>query len=225
MQERLVREESMKTHQDLYIGLGANSPDTFFTELAERTVATWSRDRAREQDSRQFGESMYLFVRQADAALPGALVAVAKAEEGRWYVTNVVPTESGELAYDEYNGILNEFCHQLVRPVADELGVSVELTKPQLEPEDIMSAEAARLLRRFSASANKSTRGSHPSDQERWMHFLVVTHRDGSEPDADVLRRFLIEDGWSEDAAAHLASEYEFARELLNTYIRGEQLR
>lgn len=30
----------MKTHQDLYIDLGTNSPDTFFTELAERTVAT-----------------------------------------------------------------------------------------------------------------------------------------------------------------------------------------
>ncbi len=168
---------------------------------------------------------MYLFVRQADAALPGALVAVAEAEVGRWHVTNVVPTESSELAYDEYNGILNEFCHRLVRPVADELGISVELTKPQVEPEDVLSAEAARLLRTFSASANKSTWGSHPSDQERWMQFLVVAHKDQSDFGADLLRRFLIEEGWSEDAATHLASEYEFARELLNTYDRGKQFR
>ena len=208
----------MKVYQNLYVDLKDYDHSRFFDELAGRASPPWARDRTKEEDTHQLGEPTYIFTRQADTRVPGALVALAKATDGRWYVTNIVPEEFGSLSYDQYNRILMEFYEQVLQHLTDEHAVSLELTSGDLEIDDLLVPETARLLRLFSAAANKSSGGSHPLDQERWLRFLSAAHRDHATLTADLLRRFLTEDGWPEDAAIKLASEYEFALDLLQLY-------
>jgi hypothetical protein len=128
----------------------------------------------------------------------------------------VVPQQQHQLTYREYNGILEEFCERLLRPIAERSGLRVELSATQADLRHWLSAGAAERLRRFSALANKSTGASHPSDRERWNDFVVAAHRDGSNLDATTLRRWLIEvEGWPPEVADQLAIEYEYGRELL----------
>jgi hypothetical protein len=64
--------------------------------------------------------------------------------------------------------------------------------------------------------ANKHAGFLLTRDQERWLDFIVTTHRAGSRLDASTLRRWLIEnEGWSPEIAGQLAGEYAFGGELL----------
>lgn len=136
-------------------------------------------------------------------------------------VSNVVPEESAktwQLTIEQYNAIVSEFA-RLLRPLAAAAGLQTEETPDEVEITRWITPEAAKLLRSFSGAANKTTGSGHPSDFKRWADFLVRVHRDGSQLDAGILRRWLIEhDRWPEEIAITLASEYEFARDLLKAY-------
>ena len=82
---------------------------------------------------------------------------------------------------------------------------------------NFMSEQTARLLASFSHIANKSM--PHPLDEERWREFLIAAHKENARLDESTLNRWLVEDeGWLEDSASDLASQYYFARELLRDY-------
>jgi hypothetical protein len=67
-------------------------------------------------------------------------------------------------------------------------------------------------------SANKLG-ASHPSDRKRWIKFLVRAHIDKVKLDTEKLSRWFIEEEhWDERRARDLASEFGFARELLEAY-------
>jgi len=204
--------------------------DLFFRGDSERLLATmeeverqladgWSRDAETEGNLRTMalrGEPTYCFACEQREHRPAAVVFVTQKEPGLFYVPNVVPRDRRELSHDEYNEILAEFCNRFVRPAADRTGVRIELTDTQADLGSWLSPTAAQKLRTFSAAANRSTGSSHPCDQDRWMDFIVASHRDGSRLDAHTLRRWLIEvENWPAEVAQRLALEYEFGREVL----------
>ena len=101
-------------------------------------------------------------------------------------------------------------------------GFEIEVTSNRQSLDDWLSVEAAAALRRFSVLANKSTGSSHPSDRERWVAFLIKAHQDERSFNSDLLMRWLVEvEGWPEEVADKLASQYEFGLDLLDQYDQG----
>lgn len=49
-------------------------------------------------------------------------------EDGMYWVPDVHPTESGRLIEDEYNTIIVDFYTKILRPIAPELGILVQLS-------------------------------------------------------------------------------------------------
>ena len=209
----------MKVFRDLFL---RGDPELLLAAMAEveRHLADgWSRDAEAEGNLRAMalrGEPTYCFACERREHRPAAVVFVTQKEPGLFYVPNVIPRDQRELSHDKYNGILSEFCDRFVRPAADHTGIRVELTDTQADLGSWLSPVAAQKLRMFSVAANRSTGSSHPSDQDRWMDFVVATHRDGSRLDAHTLRRWLTEvENWPPEVAERLALEYEFGREVL----------
>lgn len=73
-------------------------------------------------------------------------------------------------------------------------------------------------LQLFSNGANKSSGGTHPLDEERFLDFIAASHKADVAFSDRTLRDWLIEDGWPEDAAYDLADKYRFGKDLLERY-------
>ena len=209
----------MKVFRDLFL---RGDPERLLATMdeVERLLSDgWSRDAEAERTLRAMalrGGLTYCFACERREHRPAAAVFLTQKEEGLFYVPNVVPRDRRELSHDEYNGLVAEFCDRFVRPAADRTGVHVELTDTQADLSRWLSPAAAQKLLAFSRAANRSTGSSHPSDQDRWMDFIVAAHRDGSRLDAHTLRRWLtVVDSWPPEVAQRLALEYEFGKEVL----------
>jgi hypothetical protein len=142
---------------------------------------------------------------------------MATRSDGTLYVSNILARDFSSLTYDQYNQILSDFYTSCARPAADAVGVAIELGNSDPTLEDFVSANTAKLLRSFSARANRSI--WHPNDRERWNEFLTAAYRERTTLDASMLQRWLIEEEkWPEDRAIGLAIEYENAKDLLKVY-------
>jgi len=95
-------------------------------------------------------------------------------------------------------------------------------SRPTLSPsdlgiEEVFGCTALRLLKRFSLLANKSQ--THPCDSQRWFAFLICLYdRPTDDHQADLVKDWLLNNGWSENRATTLVSELEFGRGLLGSY-------
>jgi hypothetical protein len=209
----------MEVFRDLYVHGDREQVAAVIAEVEHSLTGGWTRDSAAEAGMRSVagaGSVTYCFSCTKEAGRPAATLFLVEKEPGLFYVSNVVPCQQHQLSYQEYNAILEEFSERLLRPLSERAGLRVELTATQADLGNWLSEEAAERLRRFSASANKSTGSSHPSDRERWNDFVVAAHRDRSSLSASTLRRWLTEvEGWPPEVANQLAIEYEYGRELL----------
>ena len=156
-----------------------------------------------ERRDRPFRPSASLFLLPVDGS-PPSLSCV-----------NVIPRDTHELSHDEYNSIVGEFATEFVGPVADRLGLEVDLEAPALPFAAYFSDEAHERLSAFSATANRSTGSSHPSDRARWYRFIERVHDDGGRFEEDVLYAWLVREGWTPDRASRLVSEATFGLGLL----------
>jgi hypothetical protein len=207
-----------KVFRDLTVYGEPEALDALISEIEKRLADGWSRDRESEQRMTGGGgrSRFSVFVRAASAERP---IALAMCAEGRRLsVVNVVPDKSGELSCTQYNSILIEFYLRFLHQAADEAGLPIELSPDERSFEREYGREATRLLKRFSICANKTC--THPSDQRRWMDFLIhLRHR---LPNRDygfaLLAKWLNDDGWSRDKTSELISECEFALQLLSAY-------
>src|SRR5207237_8358921 len=116
----------------------------------------------------------------------------------------------------ESNRLLVEFERDFLAPAAAEVGVKTEVVQHRLTLEHDLSAEAVRLLRAFSASANRAC--LHPNDRQRWNAFLVRVHQDESLFEPTLLDAWLQQEGWPEHTRGRLMAEYEAARSRLPAY-------
>lgn len=163
------------------------------------------------------GEDVIVFVRQAgDGVAAAGLFLWAKA--GGYEVTNIVPLEMGSLDEAGYNGVLGDFMAKVVRPASRRSDFRIEAGAAEQTIDDWLPQPAAASLRRFSAMANRTTGTAHPSDRGRWQAFLIAVHGARVSLAPDLLERWLVDDGWTEDRAGRLAIEYESGLALLAAY-------
>ncbi|MCI0704446.1 MAG: hypothetical protein L0241_25610 [Planctomycetia bacterium] len=181
----------------------------------------WSRDVEAEVRMRRtppLGDvrNVYCFKCDKRGWRRAAALFLIDHDKQTYYVSNIVPNESPELSYAEYNGILEEFFNQFVQPAVARTGARAEMTEAEADLERWLTPDAAKKLRAFCLVANKRTGANHPTDRKFWYDFVVAAHRAGSDLDSSTLARWLQEvGGWNEEWADKLAIQYEYARGLL----------
>ena len=157
---------SMEIFRELFIDAEPEPMDELVSRLERTLPSGWTRDAETErklQDSAPTDSGTFCFVRGPNGSPMSALLFIARHPSGRFYVSNIVPSKSGNsLSRHDYNSILEEFHDKALKPAADSLPVRTELTADAGDLEDWMSAETARKLRAFSRQANRSTGARTP---------------------------------------------------------------
>lgn len=206
----------MKTFRDLYIQLNTVDIERFKDMLSQQCQHPWQRSTDKEGDLGLSGSKPLCFERNGADAEPSAALFLFPEDADIWYVSNIVPTDTGELSYDQYNDILESFFSDIVLPAIANTEVSAKMTDNVMSIESVAGKKVEEAFVRFSNLANKSTGSSHPSDRERWFEFLVLANEANTELHADLVIRALEELGWSEDGAYKLGSQFEFADGILS---------
>lgn len=205
----------MKTFKDVFIRVGDVEIVDYIKDLTNELKKPWSRAYENEKNSKYLGEVAFCFQREKDATLPAAGLSIFKKGGNSWYIPNVVPIESGQLNYEEYNDIITEFYESCLMPLSAQHDIAVEISTGELEDEDIVGEIPAKKLKAFSNCANKSTGSAHPSDRNRWFEFIVTACNSENDIDTGDLKRLLQQQGWSEALALDLVIEFEFGRDLI----------
>lgn len=205
----------MKTFKDVYIKVGEAGIVDYIKDVTAGLEQPWKRAYENEENSKYLGEVAFCFQREGDSALPAAGLSIFQKGGNTWYIPNVVPIESGQLSYEEYNEIITEFYNSCLVPTSKKRDIAVDISTGELDDEDIVGESSAKLLKAFSSCANKSTGSSHPLDRKRWFTFLVEASKSQDEIDTGDLKRLLQQQGWSEELALDLVIEFEFGRELI----------
>jgi hypothetical protein len=211
----------MEVFRDLYVKADADTMASAIAEMEKSLPAGWSRDKAAEDRIKKFSDPInpifYCFACQQEKRRPAAMLVLAQKDAETFYVSNILPLERGQLKRPEYNRVLEEFYDRIFKPHAEKVGLPHKVTEPEADLHRWMDEATAKLLRSFSARANKATGASHHSDRERWNAFVLSAHRSGSKLDSSTLKRWLVEaEDWSPDIAQELAIEYESGRDLLD---------
>jgi hypothetical protein len=195
-------------------------------ELARRIEAGppggWSRrvdieDRLKQ--TRDQGAMAYCLTKAIRPTLREVAVWLQARRPDELYVSSVVPLQGREaLGIEQYNQALADFRETVLGPLARELKVRVLPYMTPAEPslEEILSPEAIRRLRAFSAGANRGDLG--PLDTHRWRAFIARTHLDDAVIAPRLLSCWLADAGWPEEQRTQLVSEYQSGRGLLSVY-------
>lgn len=157
---------------------------------------------------------MYQIYHRAESNGRPSLRVYMTDREADVYVANIV-SDGGSISIEEYNTTLEDFTHGFVMPAAQSLNLAVHLGETYVDLSVELGEDTYRALRAFSRLANKSTGSAHPLDSERWMTFIWRLYRSRKRVQSDILKQWLILDGWSEHMANDLVSQFEFGTELL----------
>lgn len=211
----------MKRFKDLDITGPSEQLLALIEAVSESLPTGWHRDfeaEARMEKPDLTGiDAWFVFARDAKKGDPKSGLFLAR-ERGRLHVPNIVPS-AGQLSMGQYNRVLDEFADVLRTQLPSGSQLNMHVTSDEASITDWVSKAAAELLQRFSTLANMSTGSAHPLDFERWAHFLIQVHREGSTLYSDSLSQWLVEElKWPPERAAELTREYEFARDLLRVY-------
>jgi hypothetical protein len=212
----------LKTHQELTIIPEEVKPSDFLDLMKQSASGGWrytGEETARLVDpSSDVWQPADCFSHENGPGQSMVFVFVA-VEHDRLYVSNVVSFARDELSIDEYNDVLRRFRVSVVEPAARKTPARVDLTEEEVALEEKLPSDVFDRLLAFSTAANKMTTILYPADRDRWLSFLTAAHREQVELDAHTLKRWLVEEQqWRPEAAAGLASEYDFSRRLLGRY-------
>lgn len=96
----------MKVFKNLEIEVTPICHKDFISSVERGLPAGWTRDKEAESRSAGLGSSshVYIICEKTDTRM-SALVALMPKEDGGFYVSNIVPTQTGQLTHDEYNRI------------------------------------------------------------------------------------------------------------------------
>ncbi len=205
----------MKTFRDLYLHLNGVDMSDLANKLTNQCQPPWSRNKDKEDHLGILEGPPLCFERNLS---PSAALFLYQQDKDTWYVSNIVPTSTSELSYDEYNKVLEDFLNSIVEPVINNTTVKAEMTRDEITIGSVAGEEVEKALASFSLLANKSTGSSHPSDRKRWFNFLVLANKSASDLGADLVYRALMEQGWSDEQANKLAGQFENANDLLTYY-------
>jgi len=216
----------MRSTKELAVRGEPSDLERWLTQVEAHLRDGWKRDRQAEERLGQrgvLGPWDVCFSCSAKADRPAAGLWVHPRGPNELSVSNVIPRDRSHLSEEENSRLLEEFEHEFLRPAASEVGVAAEVIEHRPTLEDELSSEAVRLLRAFSASANRA--GLHPNDRRHWNAFLVRAHQDESYFAAALLDEWLQREGWPEDTRSQLVGEYEAAKSLLAVYDEEAQRR
>ena len=179
----------------------------------ETTKEQWLRDRG--------GAPLRCYARDPSSDRPGVLVWLEVSGD-TLRITNITPMQAGSLDVGAHNAAVREVYGALA-PAARLLGsLDVQFDDGEDALRTRVSPTVARLLEDFARAANRETGADHPSDRDRWLEFVLCSHREKSSLGAELLAQWLRDEyQFSDDVAARLAEEYEQARELLTRYERN----
>jgi hypothetical protein len=208
----------MQKYGDLCIPLNDHSFKDVVAALEATADQPWQRS---EEYEERIGQQQFCFLYRPSAGeFQAGLWLAPREQENVLYVTNVVPMGgTSSLSKGQYNAILAEFETDVVQPALEVLGLESELST-FVEITDWISPEAREKLKMFSIGANKSTGTTHPADRDRWLEFVLLVHREGSELPAHILEEWLVEHEWTTDQAWEVISNFEYAQDILAAYDR-----
>ncbi|MHA3104536.1 hypothetical protein [Acinetobacter sp. ANC 3791] len=209
----------MKTFRNLYINLNGVKLENFIHNLESISNTPWIRRKDKEKVLSEESHILCFESQESETLPPTILFLCPQRNNQTWWVSNIIPTEIGQLTHDEYNLALMSFYEQLIKPAVNNTTITIEITSDIVTIESVSGNEVANALRRFSSAANKSTGSSHPLDQQRWFDFLIVANQAETKPDVTLVIETLKELEWSEERAYELGLQFEFAESLL-TYFR-----
>lgn len=160
--------------------------------------------------------SLY-FHRDATTGHVPCTLCICRRDANLFVVVNIVPDKMGDhISKSQYVELLREFDERIACPATEGVGGMTSIDAETETLADHFSSEELRLLKLFCSSSNASDLGSHPSDQEKWMAFLIAVHRNGKNVHCDTFRACLrSERCWPEHGIDRLVSEYDFAMQLL----------
>lgn len=216
---------AMEQFRELYIKVDKDHTKEFAAAVEAALTDGWTRAVEAEKQGKEVGGFLdgefFYYMRDDRREREPVMVAIYRKDAETLYVSNVVPLKGWQLSHQQYNGALQDFHDNILSKLKAEFPITFMLGSDQLQIGRMMSPEAFALLRQFSAAANKSTGSSHPSDQQRWFAFLATLSRTKHHFDVSSLFRWLTEvEKWPEKVAHSLASQFEFATELLRYVAR-----
>ena len=213
----------MEIFKDLEIEGGPESLKKCMEIIGKSLKGDWARDNKKEEnylkDMGGITNTKELFCVSCPKGerYPAATIWLFR-DDGCIEVGNIVPTTVGQITAEEYNHIVDDFYNKFVKDAVDFTGVSLVVRGGKVDAGKLFGPSVAQALKFFSVAANKSTGSSHPCDMERWLDFIILTHLNDKKISTTHLRDWLIGEGWSDEVASDLISEYEFAKYLLRAY-------
>jgi hypothetical protein len=216
----MVTTASIEVFQDLEVLSGPLPRAAVRTALLAEATDLWHHAKDKEDLAKRLAtgrDDVISFERESRGAVPAIGLMLWERQDG-YYISNIVPQQTGQLTIGQYNAVVQDFATEVARPAAQKAGFSVVTTGPRQTLEDWMSPETAKLLWSFPRCANKSTGAGHPSDNERWLAFLISSHRDQRDVGAHLSRWLIEAEHWPEEIARDLAIQYEQALSLLKKY-------
>ncbi|TXD81177.1 hypothetical protein ESY86_18555 [Subsaximicrobium wynnwilliamsii] len=143
--------------------------------------------------------------------------------ENELKVNNIVPTKSGSLSFDEYNGILDEFYEKCIKPITIGADSSLTISEGKFNIEIIAGTTVFESLKKWEKSCNHSTGNTHPMDFERWANFLCISFKEKSKLTPDLLQRWLFEAcDWNDDElVSKIVIDYEYGISILEHYVNN----
>jgi hypothetical protein len=163
-------------------------------------------------------DGSYFFHRDVVGDQPSCMLCIRREKDGHWVVHTIVPDRGQirQIPLDMYKAILSEFESQIAEPATDAVEGMTAIELGQYRLEDYFSRHVVGLLETFCATSNQTDLGSHPSDQEKWIRFLLAAYDDGKNIHCDVFGNCLKSaEWWPEDGIRRLVREYDFAMRLL----------
>jgi hypothetical protein len=215
--------EEISVFQDLTIHGCLGGLPAIRKALLDQAIGPWHHAKEKEEiiTINSDSDDVVVFTRDKEDGVEAVALVLWSANLS-YKVTNIVPRDVSELGYEAYNQTLKDFVSRIVKPASKQVDFKFDLTSEQQSLNDWVCDNVAQELRRFSKLANKSTGSAHPSDRQRWLDFILLSHRSKTKLDTELLVRWLIESQkWADDKAYDLATQYEFGLELLNKYDRS----
>jgi hypothetical protein len=209
----------MKEFRDLTISGTREQLVATVAEIENALSDGWKRNKQIEEEGKARAgltpdQLRFCFKCTSTASRKAALLVLMSNREDNLWLSNIVPDETGQLTYDQFNYILEEFVQRFAGPAAAKTGVTIETSSGVVTIDNWFSAETAKKLRRFLERSHGNT--SRPEDYDLWKAFLVSAHREDAKVHGDLLRRWLKEDAdCDEYSADQLASEYQSSQEIL----------
>ena len=202
----------MKVYQDLTISGKSEDMQRFLHSLQEGANG-WKLNMEASSPATASVRYFAFIVPQKQRLKPATLYLQVDKEATTCFLTNIIPPH-GELSPEEYNSIVQVFCADVVQEQATRHNLHVTLSADTVSLEDTLSPENMKLLEQFAAKANKATGSSYPSDYNRWIAFIGASVQDRQILSPELLRRWLVEQGFPSDVASDLYREYQLGVDL-----------